>query len=244
MSWKNISSRRGEVSVRVFCTFGSSVRIYYRVYQLNISNLHRGVPPSCIQTSGQHITRCQVPLQPLISHNFSNVFCVQAKRFFCVFVCVCVLLLIVCVLLQPVWCCVHAHQEQNSPPACHWPSHRKRTLHPHSQEDPQVPPAVCESNTSSSVCLNEWVWILHCGGGRFSPICFPLVAKAENYLICSLSPWIHPCLILCICVVFRCVKCQSRLSWSRHWGSWALVHTVTLLSFTQTHPSSKRSTSL
>lgn len=177
MSWKNISLRRGEVSVRIFYMLSSSVRSY-PVYQLNISILHRGVPPSCIQTSGQHITRCQVPLQPLISQNFSNVFCVQARRFLFL----CFFKLCVCVVLQPVWCCVHAHQKQNSPPACHWSSHRKCTLHPHTQEDPQVPPVVCESNTLSSVCLNEWFWIPHCGEGRFSPICFPLVAKAETYL--------------------------------------------------------------
>lgn len=74
-------------------------------------------------------------------------------------------------------------------------------------------------------------------------VLLPSSGQSENYL-CSLSPWIHPCLILCICVVFRCVKCQNQLSWSRHWGNWALVHTMTLLSFIQTHPSSKRSTSL
>lgn len=100
MSWKNISLRRGEVSVRIFYMLSSSVRSYYPVYQLNISILHRGVPPSCIQTSGQHITRCQVPLQPLISQNFSNVFCVQARRFlFLCFFKLCVCCVAACLML-------------------------------------------------------------------------------------------------------------------------------------------------
>lgn len=49
-------------------------------------------------------------------------------------------------VLQLVRGSLHSHQKQNSPPACHRPRHRERTLYSHTQEDSQVPPALCESS--------------------------------------------------------------------------------------------------
>lgn len=87
----------------------------------------------------------------------------------------------------------------------------------------------------------------------FLLVCFPLVVNVENvetmsWVECDPTENIPALLCVCLCVCLlafsRCVKCQSQLSWSKLLGNWALVHTTTLLSFTRTRPSSKRSTSL
>lgn len=56
--------------------------------------------------------------------------------------------------------------------------------------------------------------------------------------------WRLPASSLRVFVCLRCVRCQSQLLWNRLLASWASGHTTTLLSSTQTHPSSKHSTSL
>lgn len=77
-------------------------------------------------------------------------------------------------LFQSFWCRVHPHQKQNSPPACHRPRHRECTLYSHTQEDPQVPPALC-----------EWMLTLH----HF------LIPLTDRWCFC----W-QLCLISCVCI--------------------------------------------
>lgn len=157
-----------------------------------------------------------------------------------------------CVVLQPVWCSVYSHQKQNPPPACHRPGHRECTLYSHTQEDPQVPPAFCESNPIIvSLFVIEHIEFLYKRDDKelvpFLLVCSPLVVSVENV---ETMRWVESdstkniLVVLCVCVFSRCVKCQSQLSWSKLLGNWASVHTTTLLSFTRTRPSSKRSTSL
>lgn len=94
--------------------------------------------------------------------------------------CVCM-----CVVLQPVWCSVYPHQKQNPPPACHRPGHRECTLYSHTQEDPQVPPAFCESDPIIvSLFVIEHIEFLYKRDDRervpFLLVCFPLVVNVEN----------------------------------------------------------------
>lgn len=108
-------------------------------------------------------------------------------------------LLIVFVALQPVRCSLHPHQKQNSPSACHRPSHGECTLYSHTQEDPQVPPALCESKHTCFISLfvNEclinlnmrkwWAIVIHSAETYEVPLiyvplsflCCPLVVNVE-----------------------------------------------------------------